>query len=538
VLGLSAHRPRLHPKGIGVVSLSRSCVFVTPQRYDLVGRPSRPTVASWEAFLGSALLVVKQGRPPLSFSTNPPGRSPFDPVLAPFLQAEGLPFADVLTAADIEQALADEQVAFGQTAHSFGTPALTLWTFLSQVLDGLKSCRAAVARAFAALALSCPLQDLDTCNYCRARAKLATGVLRRLTLQVAEGLEKAAPAWWRWQRHPVVLVDGFTVSLPDTPANQQAYPQPNTQKPGLGFPLLRVVALLSLATAACQGLALGPYQGKESGEPSLFRTLLDQLPAGTIVVADRFYCSYFLVALLQAGGVEVVVRLHQRRTSAFRRGRGVGAAEQLAVWPKPEQPDWMDDATYAAMPETIQVREVRKTITTPGFRVKKLQVVTTLLDEVAYPVEDITDLYHQRWQVELDIRVIKATLKMEELRCLTPCMVAKESWAHFLGYNLLRKVAAQAAVVRGVWARTISFAASQQAVLGAWSKLTEATPPERLALAEALLRALGKEQVGHRPDRCEPRAKKRRPKNLKLLMKPRAQARAELLAGPGVEEGE
>jgi putative transposase len=465
----------------------------------------------------------------MSFSIPPNGSLPYDDIFAPFLQGEGLPFADVLTAHDIEQAFEDERVSFGKTSTSFWSPALTLWTFVSQVLEGIKSCRAAVARAFAAMALHRPLKDCDTGNYCRARAKLPTGLLRRLTLQVGTGLEREAPSAWLWHRRHVTLVDAFTATLEDTPENQKAYPQPNTQKPGLGFPLLRVVALLSLATGAALGLAVGPYLGKQSGEPSLFRKLLDQLAAGTIVLGDRFYCSYFMMALLQARGVDAVVRLHQARSSDFRRGRRLGPDDHLIVWLKPQRPSWMDEDTYAAMPARIQLREIRKKVTAPGCRVKSLNVVTTLLDAEAYSTEDIAELYHQRWHVELDIRAIKTTLKMDELRCLTPFMVEKEIWAHFLGYNLIRKVAAQAAQGRGVGPREISFAASQQAVLGAWSKLTEATKAERLQLAQAILRALGKERVGHRPDRCEPRQRKRRGKKAKLLTKPRAQARAELM---------
>ena len=471
----------------------------------------------------------------MSFSTTSPVASPFADVLAPFCQAEGLPFAEALTADDIAQAFAAEQVAFGQAAHSFWTPALTLWTFLSQVLDGNKSCRAAVGRAVVALALARPLEDLDTGNYCRARAKLPAGVLRHLTLQVAQALEDGADAAWRWHGKQVHLVDAFTCTLPDTPTNQKAYPQPNTQKPGLGFPMLRVLVLLSLATAACQGLAFGPYQGKETGEPALFRQLVAQLTPSSVVVGDRIYCSYFEIAALQQGGVQTVARLHQCRTSSFRRDGKPRGTDQRATWPKPEQPDWMDDATYAAMPATLEVREIRKTITIPGFRVQQLHVITTLLDASAYPEEEITDLYHQRWHVELDIRAIKATLKMDELRCLTPFLVEKELWTHFLAYNLVRKVAAQAAALRGVCPRQVSFAASQQAVVAAWSKLTEATAADRRAMAEVLLRGLGKEKVGHRPNRCEPRQKKRRPKNLKLLTKPRVEARAELLAGQAAE---
>jgi len=471
----------------------------------------------------------------MSFSTPPQGGSPFHDTLAPFLQAEGLPFAGVLSAHDVEEACAAEGVAFGEAARSFWTPALTLWTFLSQVLHADKSCRAAVARAVVALALSRNPQDVNTGDYCRARAKLSAPLLQRLTLQVGDGLEQAAPAAWRWHGRHVLLVDGFTATLPDTVENQKAYPQPNTQKPGLGFPLIRAVVLLGLATAALQGLALGPYQGKESGETALFRTLLDRLSPGTVVLADRFYCSYFLVVLLQARGVDVVLRLHQRRASHVRRGQRLGRNDHVVTWPKPARPDWMDEELYALMPESIRVREVRHQVTQPGYRVEHLTVVTTLLDAEEYATEDIADLYYERWQVELDIRAIKATLKMDTLRCLTPFMVEKEIWAHFLGYNLLRKVAAQAAQARGVPARAVSFTASLQVVVGAWSRLTEATPTERDRMGRTLLRCLGKEEVGDRPGRCEPRALKRRPKKQKLLTKPRAEARAELLArgGPG-----
>jgi hypothetical protein len=466
----------------------------------------------------------------MSFSIPHDSGSPFHDTLAPFLQAEGLPFADVLTAHDIDEACAAEQVAFGETAKSFWTPALTLWTFLSQVLHADKSCRAAVARAVVALALSRDPEDVATGNYCRARAKLSVPLLRRLTLQVGNALEAEAPDTWRWHGRPVMLVDGFTATLPDTVENQEVYPQPNTQKPGLGYPLVRAVVLLGLATAALQGLALGPYQGKESGETALFRTLLDRLLPGTVVVADRFYCSYFMVALLQARGVDVVLRLHQCRGSEFRRGRRFSAHDHLVTWSKPQRPGWMDEELYAVMPESIKVRQVNKKVTQPGYRVEDLIVVTTLLDADEYPKDDITDLYHERWQVELDIRAIKASLKMDTLRCLTPFMVEKEIWAHFLGYNLIRKVAAQAAQLRGVPARSVSFTASLQVVVAAWSKATEATLAAQADMTRKLLRCLGKEKVGDRPGRCEPRALKRRPKKQKLLTKPRAEARAELLA--------
>jgi putative transposase len=450
-------------------------------------------------------------------------------ILAPFLQAEGLPLAEVLTETEIEQAFADEQVGFGQAQRSLWTPALTLWAFLGQVLSADPSCRQAVARVVVALALCRDPEDLDTAAYCRARAKLPAPVLRRLALQVGHRLETAAPPSWRWHGRRAVLVDGSTSTLPDTPANQQAFPQPATQKPGLGFPIIRWVVFVGLATAAVQGLAYGPYQGKETGETALFRQLLAQLAAGDVVVADRYYCSYFLVALLQALGVDVVLRLHQRRQYDFRRGRRLGPGDHVVVWQRPQRPAWMTREEYAAVPAALTVRELRVQVNEPGCRVRELILATTLLDAEEYSHEDIAELYQKRWQVELDIRTLKTTLQMDKLRCLTPFMVEKEIWAHCLAYNLVRKVAAQAALLCQARPRSMSFKAALQVVRGGWQKLTETTGDDYVRLAKSLLRALHKQRVGNRPGRCEPRAVKCRAKPHKQLREPRAAARAKLL---------
>jgi putative transposase len=454
----------------------------------------------------------------------------FEAALAPFLTEDGLPFADVLPAEQVRQACDAEGVHFGSSDRSVYNPAVILWAFLSQVLGTDKSCRAAALRL---LVLAVVLQrgpcSTDTGLYCRARAKLPAALLRRLTYQVADGLEQAVPGHWLWKGRHVHLVDGTTVTAPDTPENQAAYPQPPAQRPGLGFPLIRLVVLLSLTTALLSGLALGPYQGKEMGETALFRALLDRLRPGSVVLADRYYCSYFMVALLGERGVDVVFRLHQCRDVDFRRGRRLGRDDRVVVWQRPQRPDWMDEETYARTPKTLTVREVRTQVRIPGFRAQELVVVTTLLDAVTYSREEIADLYHARWHVELDIRAIKSTLKMETLRCLTPLMMEKEIWATFPGYNLVRKVSCQAALLADKHPRQISFTATPQAVRGGWESRTHARPPGRRALGEALLAALAKEAVGDRPDRCEPRAVKRRPKPQPLLTVPRAEARAALL---------
>ena len=340
------------------------------------------------------------------------------------------------------------------------------------------------------------------------------------------------PKRWLWHGRHVFLVDGATVTLPDTEDNQQAYPQPPSQKPGLGFPIIRMVMLLSLATAALQGLAFGPYEGKETGEPALLRNLLEQIAKGSIILADRYYCSYFMIALLQEHGVDVVMRLHQRRRWIF------GAAGVLVLtitwWPglSPSgRTGWTRRPTTGCRPGWW-CGEVRTQVRRPGYRVHELVVVTTLCDAARYSPEDLTDLYHERWHVELDIRSIKTALGMEQLRCLSRHMVRKEMWVFWLAYNLVRKVSAQAALERGLHPRQISFTATKQAVLAGWSTMTQGSQNERLALGRALLVALGKEEVGNRPGRCEPRAVKRRRKPHRLLMKPRAEALPNC-CGPG-----
>jgi putative transposase len=468
----------------------------------------------------------------MSSYTQPRGSLSFEQAMGPFLTDEGLPFAEVLSAAEVEQAFADEGVTFGATKNSVFTPTLILWAFLSQALSKGKTCRDAVARVLALLlALGRNACSLDTAAYCRARAKIPTVVLRRLTVQAGRQLEQQVPKKWLWHGRHVKLVDGTTVTLADTPENRQAYPQLTSQQPGIGFPIVRMVVLLSLATAGLLDMAMGPYQGKDTGETTLLRQLLDDLDAGDILLADRLYCTYWLVAMAQARGVDVVFRMHQRRDYDFRRGRRLGRRDHVVIWHKPQRPDWMDAATYAALPATLTVREMRVQVATPGCRTQELVVVTTLTDADAYSKEDIGDLYHERWHVELDIRTIKQSLQMEHLRCKTPFMVDKEIWVHFLAYNLVRKVSAQAALAQGKHPREVSFTASQQALNAVWSQWTLASAAERCAQGQQLLRALGKETVGDRPDRCEPRAVKRRPKQYRRLTKPRAQARAELLRG-------
>jgi Transposase DDE domain len=454
----------------------------------------------------------------------------FRTTLHAFTQDDGLPFAQALSEEQIAQAADDEQATFADDPDCVYTPAVTLWAFLSQVLSGCKSCVAAVARVMVLrIALAQAPCSANTGAYCKARAKLPEAFLRRLTDAVGEGVEDQAPACWRWHDRRVLLADGCEITLPDTPANQQVYPQPGSQKPGLGFPMIRLVVLLTFATASVVGAAFGPHQGKETGETALFRQLLDRLRAGDVVVADRYYCSYWMVALVQPLGVDVAFRLHQRRHYDFRRGKRLGPGDHVVVWTKPARPAWMDAETYARLPQELTIREVRFRVTQPGYRSKEIIVATTLCDAGSYGRDDIADLYHQRWHVELDIRAIKQTLRMDQLSCKAPAMVRRELWAHLLGYNLVRKVMAQAAWARGLSPRQISFAGAVQIVEAFRWLLLCSRAEVRGAVYTAVFVAIATHEVGDRPGRCEPRCVKRRPKEYARLTKPRAEARAELL---------
>jgi putative transposase len=453
-------------------------------------------------------------------------------ILTSFMQHDGLTFAGALPEETIAQAFADAD--FAQDDDDVYTPVLTLWAFLSQVLcnDHQRSCRAAVARVIIHLVtLGKPKCSDNTGAYCRARSKLPTAGIERLTITVAGGCEQRLREEWLWKRRHVHLVDGTTVSMPDTQDNQKEYPQSPSQEEGMGFPITRMVVLLSLATAMVSGMAMGPYAGKETGETALLRGLLQQLGERDILLGDRYYCSYFLIALLQELHIDFVVRLHQRRATDFRRGQRLGAQDHLVTWSKPAKPDWMDAATYARMPDSIEVRELQVRVNQPGYRTRSLVVVTTLIDAKEYTRDDIAELYHLRWLVELDIRVIKVTLKMDVLRCRSAAMVRREIWVCLLAYNLIRQTMLEAALLGERSPRELSFTAALQKIEAAWAILSTCHEELHVRLVGIQLNDMATNLIGDRPGRIEPRAIKRRPKQHKLLTEPRADARAKLLSG-------
>ena len=313
--------------------------------------------------------------------------------------------------------------------------------------------------------------------------------------------------------------------MPDTENNQAEYPQQKAQKEGLGFPIVRMVVLLSLATAMVSGMALAPYSGKETGEGALLRQLLEQLDANDILLADCYFCSYFMIALLLAMGVDFVAKLHHARNEKTYRVKRLGKGDYLIEWQRPSKPPWMDRATYDQMPESLTLRQINVTVSQQGFRTESLVVVTTLTDSVKYTREDIAELYHKRWLIELDIRAIKCNLGMDVLRCKSPEMVRKEIWVYLLAYNLLRKTMLQSAMQNNLSPRQLSFTSAMQTIVASWGTLPLSS------MIAVQLASLSYPLIGGRPDRIEPRAVKRRPKPYRLLTMPRSVAREKLMRG-------
>jgi hypothetical protein len=441
-------------------------------------------------------------------------------VRARFARGTGLPFANVLTEANILDVLNNHGIQYRDRIFN---PVTTIWGFLSQVLSDDHSCRDAVTRVIAHRAASgARTCSPNTASYCNARSRLHTGVLRTLATRTAQELQTGVLREWKWNGRNVFIVDGSHVSMPDTPQNQANYPQPEVQRPGIGFPLARLTVLLSLATGACHDLAMAPYAGKGTGEKTLLRQMYDTLKPGDVVLADALFDDYFIVCELRQRGIELVARAQYQRVgtrTVQRRPDG-----DLIVWQRPNKPHGMTGEQYRTYPKTLLMRQVHVDARDQDNRVEQFNVITTILD-ASIDGGQIGDLFERRWEGEVDLRSIKSTMKMDVLRCKTPEMVRKEIWAHLLAYNLLRTVMALAAAETAIEPRQVSFKGAKQAVAAFAPKIEMARPERRALLIDALLRTIAYHRVGDRPGRWEPRARKRRPKPGVRLMQSRAMAK-------------
>lgn len=450
-----------------------------------------------------------------------------------FLQEGSLPFTGVLSDQLVMECLANLNVCWLDRIY---TPLVTLWVFLGQVLCADHSCRAAVARLIAhRISQEQPPCSSETGAYCLARKRLPETFFSHIARATGRALDSAAKAEWRWLGRRVLIYDGSTVSMPDTPENQAAYPQATAQKPGLGFPLARIAALFSLSCGVVVDFAICRYAGKGQSELGMLRTLLDAFLPGDVMLGDRLMCSWTEMVMLKERGIDCICRFtSHRRTADFRRGQRLGKGDHIVKWRKPPKPGSIDRKAYNALPEYLMVREILVHVNQPGFRCHSLLIATTLLDHEAYTRDDLGQLYRARWHAELDLRSLKQTLQMDILRCKTPELVRKELWTHILAYNLIRTIIAQAADKHVVNPRSISFKGAVQTLeafqplIAAYEELTTSI---RQHLYAQILEAIVKHRVADRPNRFEPRRKKRRPKPYDRLMKPRAEAKREMLKG-------
>ena len=403
-------------------------------------------------------------------------------------------------------------------------PATTVHLFLLQILHG-NTAGAHVPR----------LGDVRCTGeaYLQARARLPLAVLQRLLRGVVERLQGATLDEGRWHGHRTFLVDGSNVSMPDTPALQNEFGQPGQQKPGCGFPVVNLLALFHAATGLLIHVATAPLRTHDMSRAS---RLHPDLAAGDVLVGDRAFCSFAHFALLGIRSVFGVFRVHQRQIVSFRphrkratrksRKRGqkglptsrwlqrLGRHDQRVEYRKPTtRPVWLSVAEYDALPDTVEVRELRYTIRARGCRTRVITLATTLLDPIRYPAAAVTELYGQRWQIETHFRELKQTMKMDVLHCKTVAGVQKELTVYALVYNLVRLVMLEAARRQRVAVERISF-------IDAARWLAEATT----GVAPLKLRI-----NPHRPGRFEPRVKKRRPKPYDLMNQPRDVLRKRLL---------
>ena len=400
-------------------------------------------------------------------------------------------------------------------------PTETLSMFPAQALSTDRSCQRAVNDA-AVKRLTGGMKECSTHTgaYCRARQRLPVEMVSALVRQSGQLVAGTSPDAWHWQGRPVRLVDGTTVSMPDTPANQAAYPQSRTQKPGLGNPLCRMAGIVCLGSGVLLDAAVGRYRGKGSDEQSLLRSMLDVLESGDILLGDAYYATYFLLCDLQHRGVDAVFEQYgaRKRSTDFRRGKRLGERDHLIELSKPKRkPDWMTQVDYSRAPDTLKVRELHT-----GGKI----LVTTLLCAKKSPKTALKLLYQSRWHVELDLRNIKATLGLGVLSCKTPSMAEKEIWVYLLAYNLIRMIMVQAAIHTQQLPRELSFKHSLQLWL-AWGR--QGTVSKHDTDPSVLLVLIAQQRVGKRPGRVEPRALKRRPKPYPLLSLPRQLARQQVL---------
>lgn len=428
----------------------------------------------------------------------------------------------------LEELLSASQLNFVMDSHEVEyrdrifSPTTTLWIFLTQVLNSDHSCRAAIANYITTLKRkTCSLANSA---YCQARKRLNVGVLKDLFGLQVKQLQARVPQSWLWKGRDVKLVDGTTLSMPDTADNQRHFPATNKSRNPNEFPIARLVVIICKTTGVLINAAIGTYQGKGSGETSLLKQLLPSFKPGDITVFDRYHAGFFSFSRLMSKGVDVVSRQHHLRKAQITKRLGKG--DHLFLVRKPQKPKEMDAEEYQQYPDKILLRRVIINIEQEGFRVKRIEVITSLIDK-KFLVDEIAELYRDRWFVEVDLRSIKSVMGMGILRCQTAEMIRKEIWVYCLAYNFVRAIVMDAALEHNLNPRSLSFKAALQLIFSYRNHMVLATDQEWEKLYLEILNHLKTQNINNRPNRYEPRLKKRRP-NDKYLVGSRQKARLRL----------
>lgn len=438
-----------------------------------------------------------------------------------FTKSIGLPFQDLLPSSTIQEVLWELKVKYRQRLFD---PFVTVWAFLSQVLDTDKSCHHAVSRVIAWLAAeNLPLPSEDTSAYCQARSRLPEDFFSGLFNIVAEKLEKNTSIDQLWCGRHVKVIDGSTVSMPDTDSNQTAYPQHSNQRPKIGFPIAKIGALFSLTTGAALAVVIDVLN---THDLKLARKLYDVLSPDDVLLGDRAFCAYADIACLLNRCVDVVFRQHSSRKKADGRGQ---VCDRLVVWYKPKKcPQGISKQQLAGLPKHLILREVHYVIAIPGFRSQQVSLITTLLNSDDYPTLKLIELYEKRWDVEVNLKHLKTSLGMDILRGQTPGMVRKEIYVYLLAYNLLRSLMWESATTHGIEPLRLSLQGTRHHLDTFMTELASASAKKLLLLYQKLLEMIAHKPLLERPGRFEPRVRKRRPKSYPLMQQSREVLRLKL----------
>lgn len=401
------------------------------------------------------------------------------------------------------------------------TPFKTVFTFIKQVIDPDKSCKNAVAGVAAEkIVLGEKKISTNTGPYVKARQRLPEKTVHDLVKESGESQLKNASAQWKPYGRELKVFDGTTVIMADTKENQSAFPQHKNQKKGVGFPIARVVAVMSLTLGTVLDYAVDAYKGKGTGESSLLKKIFGCIKKDDIVLGDRYFPNFFLMSSLYKIGADGIFRGQSQRHYDFRTGMQLGKNDHIATWKKPAKPKQMTQEEYDSHPNEIQVRE---------FKVDGNVYVTTFLNDKKYHKQELSILYKRRWEVEINLKNIKATMKMDMLSCKTPDMVKKEIGIHFLAYNFIRIMMAEACAKHDALPWKTSFKGTVQLLEKFMPYFLNAGEENNKIIYSEMLGLIVKNKVGNRPGRVEPRAVKRRPKPFDKLNKPRSIEKARLM---------